>query len=196
MVVFSFVTNILILIKVWPNIKFNKIWLLILSSIVAAPLGTYVLMVINQGTLKIMVGIIIIIFALLLWKGYSLTVKNEKLAFIPVGFTSGLLNGSVSLMGPPVVLFLTNQGEDKATFRANLTAYAFVLNIVTIVSFFMGDLINDEVITYLLWFSPALFVGTFLGMKIAGSVEQQLFKKITLGLIIVSGISAIISSIT
>lgn len=194
MVAFGLFANILILVKVWPNVKINKIWLLIVSSVIAAPIGTYLLLIIEQSTLKIIVGFLIVLFALALWRGYSIKIKNEKLALIPVGFSSGLLNGSLSLMGPPVVLFLTNQGEDKTTFRANITAYALVLNFTTIISFFMGGLINKEVITYIFWFSPALILGTFLGIKIANKVEQILFKKITLGLIILSGLSAMFTA--
>jgi uncharacterized membrane protein YfcA len=194
MVVFGLCANILILVKVWSNVKFKKIWLLIVSSVIAVPLGTYLLLIIEQNTLKIITGFLIVLFALALWRSYSLQIKNERLALIPVGFSSGLLNGSISLSGPPVVLFLTNQGEEKTTFRENITAFALILNIITITTFFMGGLIIKEVITYILWFFPALFLGTFLGMKIANKVEQNLFKKITLGLIILSGLSAIFTS--
>jgi uncharacterized membrane protein YfcA len=194
MVVFGLSVNILILVKVWSNVKLKKIWLLIASSVIGVPLGTYLLLIIDQNILKIITGFFIVLFALVLWKGYSLKIKNEKLALIPVGFSSGLLNGSISLSGPPVVLFFTNQGEDKTSFRANLTAFALILNIITITTFFMGGLFNKEVMTYVLWFFPALFLGTFLGIKIASKVEQALFRKITLGLIILSGLSAIFTS--
>jgi uncharacterized membrane protein YfcA len=195
MVVFGLFANFLILVKMWSYVNFKKIWVLIVSSIIAAPIGTYVLLIIEQNILKLIVGFIIVLFALALWKGYSVKIKNEKLALIPVGFSSGLLNGSISLMGPPVVLFLTNQGEDKTTFRANITAYALILNLITITSFSMGGLIDKEVITYIISFSPALILGTFIGIKIGNNVKQALFKKFTLLLIIVSGLSAIFTAL-
>ncbi|MFC0472270.1 sulfite exporter TauE/SafE family protein [Halalkalibacter kiskunsagensis] len=195
MVVFGLCSNILILIKVWSHVKFKKTWLFIASSVIGVPLGTYILLIIDQNTLKIITGFLIVLFALALWRGYSLKIKNEKLALIPVGFSSGLLNGSISLSGPPVVLFLTNQGENKTAFRANLTSFSLILNIITIATFFVGGLINKEVMTYVFWFFPALFVGTFLGIKIASKVEQALFRKITLGLIIISGVSAVFTSL-
>lgn len=195
MVVFGLFANILILVKMWSYVNFKKIWVLIVSSIIAAPIGTYVLLIIEQNILKLIVGFFIVLFALALWKGYSVKIKKEKLALIPVGFSSGLLNGSLSLMGPPVVLFLTNQGEDKTTFRANITAYALILNLITITSFSLGGLIDKEVITYIISFSPALILGTFIGIKIGNNVKQALFKKFTLLLIIVSGLSAIFTAL-
>lgn len=195
MVIFSLITNVLILVKLWSYVRIKKIWLLIVASSVSAPFGTYLLLIIEERVLKITVGLLIILFALVLWKGYSFTIKREKLALIPVGFLGGLLNGSLSLSGPPVVLFLTNQKEDKTIFRANITTYALILNVMTIIFFIMGGLIIKQVFSYMFWYFPALIIATFIGVKIGNKVEQALFKKITLLLIIISGFSAIVSAI-
>jgi hypothetical protein len=195
MVFFSLFSNIIILVKMRSHVRYRKIWILIVYSVAAAPLGAYLLFLVEQNTLRIVVGCLIILFAVALWRGYNVKIKNEKLAFIPVGLASGLLNGSLSLMGPPVVLFLTNQGEDKRSFVANITAFAFVVNIVTIASYGVSGHVDKELLTYLLWLSPALVLGTLAGIQTGKFVKQEAFKKVTLLLIIVSGLSAVISAV-
>jgi hypothetical protein len=108
---------------------------------------------------------------------------------------SGLLNGSVSLSGPPVILFLTNQGTEKQVFRANLTSYFFILNIITIPTYIYGGLITSEVLKYTLILFPALILGVILGIKGAERVDENLFKKLTLVLVVIMGILSIISGI-
>lgn len=196
MVIYGLLVSFFIIYRIRSFVKIRKIWLLIIASIIGTPLGTYLLIIIEQGTLKMIIGIIIILFAILLLRGHAFKVKREKLALLPVGFSSGLLNGSISLLGPPVVLFLTNQGEDKQVFRANITFYGIILNFITVVSFYMNGLVTTEVIHYTLLFLPSLVIGSIVGIMIADKVNQSLFKKITLIIIILSGVSSIISVIS
>ncbi|UUZ91574.1 sulfite exporter TauE/SafE family protein [Paenibacillus sp. P25] len=194
-VLFSFFSNIMILLRVKPYIDLRKMKLLLFSSLIAAPLGTYLLMVVSSNVLKIIIGLIIIVFAFLLIKGYKFPIRNVSMGIIPVGFASGLLNGSISFSGPPVVLFLSNQGVEKNGFRANLTAYAFILNIVTIGSYLLGGLINKEVIHYTCWFIFAMILGVLLGDRVVNKINESQFRKITLLLIIFSGAWTVVSVI-
>ncbi|MDF2958874.1 MAG: hypothetical protein K0S39_609 [Paenibacillus sp.] len=194
-VLFSFFTNIVILLKSKAYVQFKRIWLLTVSSIFAAPLGTYILVAVRPDLIKIISGIVITGFAFILLKGYKFAVKNEKTALIPVGFTSGLLNGSISFSGPPVVLFLSNQGVDKNVFRANLTAYSSILNLVTLGFFFAGGLMNREVLVFSVWFVAAMLVGVLLGIKAVTVINDSLFRKLTLILIIIAGVWTLLSGL-
>lgn len=194
-VILSLCTNILILGNCFKFVNVKKIWLLILTSFIAAPLGTYSLMYINSNYLKLFTGWLIIIFSLILLSGKKFNIKNENIAFGPVGFISGFLNGSISMSGPPVALFLSNQNTDKNEFRANITFYALVLNIFTIITYFYNGLITRVVLWNATWFLPSMIIGVFIGIKTIKKLDERLFKKIALCLIVVSGIVIIITSL-
>jgi uncharacterized membrane protein YfcA len=115
LVIFSFVLNSIILVKLKDYINFKEIYILILSAVIATPIGANILINVNERILQLMVGIIVVFSAILFKTGFKIKLKNEKLAYFPVGFMSGILNGSVSLSGPPIILFLTNQGEYSPT---------------------------------------------------------------------------------
>jgi uncharacterized membrane protein YfcA len=127
--------------------------------------------------------------------GKSFPVKNERVAFIPVGLTSGLLNGSISMSGPPVALFLSNQGASKETFRANITVYGIILNVITVTAFFYRDLLTYDVMKYTVWFVPATFTGVIVGVKALKKLNDKLFRRIALWLIITSGVWTIVSAL-
>ncbi|MCL2833207.1 MAG: sulfite exporter TauE/SafE family protein [Treponema sp.] len=194
-VVLCFLTNILVLYNCIKEVKIKKIWLLIISSLLFAPLGVYSLQTINSEYLKIFCGIIIIIFSLFLILKKSFPIKMEKLGYVIAGSASGFLNGSLSLSGPPVVLFLSNQGINKEGFRANITFSALVLNLITIITYLINGLLTRAVFGKILYLIPAMVLGVFIGIKLCKKLDELLFKRITLVLLIISGTWTIASAI-
>lgn len=176
-------------------IDLRRIWFLIISGVAGIPLGTYLLATLDAGLLKILIGAVIVPFAIALFMGFQKAIKNEKLASIPVGFVSGLLQGSTSLSGPPIILFFVNQGMEKQNFRANLVTYFTVLNISAIVSFILGGIMTAEVFRYALWFSPAMIVGAATGIKLTHRVNDKLFRNIALLVVTIAGLLSIASGL-
>jgi uncharacterized protein len=99
------------------------------------------------------------------------------------------------MSGPPVALFLSNQNTDKDTFRANITFYAIILNIITLFTFFLNHLITREVATYGAYLIPSMLIGVFLGIFATRKLDDQVFKKIALSLIILSGIWTVFNAL-
>lgn len=192
-VILSLVTNIGIWYDTRKSIDLKKYWLLIIASLAAAPIGTQLILVLDPNMLKIIVGILITFFALTLLTGTNWKIKREKLSFMLVGFLCGILNGSISISGPPVALFLSNQEADKQRFKANLNMFALILNIVTILLFIQNGVINKEVMSYVSWMIPATVVGVVIGIVAVRKLNEKMFKKLTLYLITFSGIWTLLS---
>jgi uncharacterized protein len=195
LMIFSLILNSLVLYHIRAHVQLKKIIILVIFGILGTPFGVYLLKVLAEDTLKLVVGIIIVIVAGVNISGYHFTVKNEKISFIPIGLASGLLNGSVSLGGPPIVLFLNNQKVEKQAFRGNLTLYFWVINLFSIPAYFFSGLITQEVIRSAVYLFPGLILGTLIGIRIGNQVEEQLFKKISMSLIMGMGILSILSGI-
>ncbi|MCT4563629.1 MAG: sulfite exporter TauE/SafE family protein [Maledivibacter sp.] len=196
LIIYSLIMNSIILYQIRQDVKLKRIALLVISAVIATPIGANLLMNLNEGVLKIIVGVIVTISALFLHFGYKAKINNEKLAHLSVGFISGMLNGSVSISGPPVILFLTNQDAPKQVFRATLTAYFWILNIMTVIIFIYKGLITVEVLRYTGYLLPALIIGVLIGVKVGNKVKEESFKKLTTVLIILMGILSIVSGIS
>ena len=194
-VIYSFLTNIVIVYKSRCYIDFKKIIPLITFGILATPIGTLMLIYVKARTLKIAVGLIITITAFAMLKNFKIKIKNEKLSYGIVGLFSGLLNGSTGLSGPPVVLFLTNQHIDKDIFRANLTFYGIATNIFAIMIFIMEGIINIPVLHFTIFYFPALLIGVFLGIRLSAKINEIIFRKLTIYLIALLGLYTVISTI-
>jgi uncharacterized protein len=185
-------TSIPLLIHARHEMQPLHIWPLMLGAIVGAPFGSYLLVVLDADALRLLIGIVAFGFALLLLAGFTHPVRRERLAFLPVGFVSGLLNGSSSLAGPPVILFFTNQRVPPLVFRANILALFFATNIATIFAFIVGGLFTRDAGLLALAFAAPLVIGTTLGARYARSVNVRLFRGVALSVVMGSGIIAII----
>lgn len=193
-VLLSLGTNFIVIAKCYRFVDVKTIWILIVSSLLAAPLGTSMLLLIDSNRLKLLAGLVIAGFSLLLIFGKSFAVKSQRLALIPVGLLSGFLNGSISLSGPPVALFLSSQNAEKNRFRANITLYAIVLNLATLASFGVNGLLTAPVIAYCAWLLPTMLIGVVAGISTVGRIGQDSFKRLVLFLILFSGLWTLLSA--
>lgn len=189
----SALINMFILFKVREWVDLKRIVPLMIAGVAATPIGTYLLIILDVNLLKILIGTVIALSAVALLRGFRMEIKNERLAFGPVGFISGILNGTTQMSGPPVILFFTNQGVQKEVFRANLVAYFMVLNVATVPSAVLGGLITGSVINYALLFLPAMILGAIVGMILAHKVEEELFRKLALNIVTVAGLFSIVT---
>ena len=194
-VIHGLVINLIILFEArkWVNLK--RIWPLMIAGAAGIPIGTYLLVALDATILKIFIGSVIIPFAIASLAGFKKAIRSEKLAFAPVGITSGLLASSTSLSGPPVILFFVNQGIEKQNFRANLVAYFMVLSLVATLAFVIGGVITTAVINYALWFLPSTILGAMIGIKLAPKVSEKLFRNFALIIVIIAGLLSVLSGI-
>ena len=189
----SMLLTFYLLIETRRWLELKRILVLMAAGVAGLPFGIIILKQLDAGILRVFIGVIIVLFGLAFLSGYRREIRNEKLASVLIGFVSGLLSGSTSLSGPPVILFFTNQGLKKQTFRANIVAYFTVLSLVTLPAFIFSGLITPEVLKFTLWFLPAMILGALLGVRLAPRVKEVLFRRIALIIVVIAGFISILS---
>ena len=81
------------------------------------------------------------------------------------------------------------------TFRANLIAYFTVLDLTTTLVFLFRGITNLTVINYAIIFIPAMIFGAITGVILKNKVNEKLFRKITLIIVIFAGLLSIFSGL-
>lgn len=195
LICYGLLTSLFIILKSHRHIKLKEIWVMILFGIIGIPIGYFILEAVDPDLLKLIAGFIIIIAAIVLMKGYVIKLKSYSLTSMIAGFLSGLLNGSLSMSGPPIVLFLSNQNVEKEYFRANITVYGIITNIIAIAIFAFNRKMNLHVLAYAGILTPALIIGVLSGIIISVKVNEKLFKKLTLLLLIATGVMSVVFTI-
>ena len=187
--------TLLLLPDVWRWIDVKMVIPLAVSGLIGIPIGVYLLRIVEGDTLRIAVGILVILFSLLLLSGVEGLGGSRGWMTIPVGFLSGLLGGSTTMSGPPVILFLANRGVEKRVFRASLIAYFTILGIVAIPTYILNGLITLQTARWITLLTPSMAVGAIVGARLSRRVEEKAFKTLTLLLVMASGLLSIITGL-
>jgi uncharacterized membrane protein YfcA len=193
-IVLNALTNIGLYLSVRESADLRRIRPLIIAGIVSVPPGMALLLVLNASVLKAIIGCAICAFALAFLLGFKRRVRNEKRGLVVAGLVSGTLNGAISTGGPPVILFLSNQGDAKHPFRANLIAYFLFLSLASVPIFIAGGLVTFRVTRYALIFFPGLILGALAGNWILHRVPEKTFRMIALLVVLAAGVIAVLSS--
>lgn len=168
---------------------------LFIASLFGIPIGYLILKIAPINTIKIVAGSLSIFFMLIL---FTKKIKFSKIKLITptAGFISGLLQTSIGISGPPVVILLSGLNQEKNIFRKTLAAFFFYMNIVSIVLFLITGSLTFAVFKYNIWALPFVFLGAYLGDKIAQKIPQRIFNLLVIITIIITGLTAILSGLS
>jgi uncharacterized protein len=195
LVIFSFLLNLILYRNLKGRYNKKRIIVLAFSGLASTIFGISMLKYVDNNILKLVVGIVILISSILMLFGIRITIKVKVLGDILAGVFSGLLNGSVSLSGPPVIILLSNEDTEKEVFRKTLTTYFLLLNFISLPMFFFNGLLTRGIALKAIINLPALGLGMFLGFFIGNRISERYFKKLTLGMIFILGIVSVLSAV-
>jgi uncharacterized protein len=189
--------NIIVLFDVKKEIEFKSawIWILIIASFFGIPIGIEILQVTNPNILKIVLGSMVALTAVAMIFGSKIHIKPNYLIYALIGFASGLMNGCITFSGPPIIIFLSNQGYKKNAFRANLTFFFFISNIFTVSVLVYKQLLSAESIGKIALFTIPIAFGVVCGIFVSKKINEELFKKIILHFLLITGIWTVLSSL-
>jgi uncharacterized membrane protein YfcA len=113
-----------------------------------------------------------------------------------VGLTSGALTTSISVSGPPIVLWLESQGLGPAELRATLAAAFLVLNAVGAGALLAAGGVGQAVpLDVLLPLLALIVVGHLVGARAFRRLDQRRFYLAVLALVAISGAASLVAGL-
>ncbi|MBU8892101.1 MAG: sulfite exporter TauE/SafE family protein [Bacteroidales bacterium] len=183
-----------ILIKNWKKVEFKSAWRLIVASLIGIPIGLWYLEDVNENIIKLILGIIILIFAIYnLVKPKLIQLKTEKFAWL-FGFFAGILGGAYNTNGPPIVIYSSLKKWNPQNFRATLQGYFFTTGILLIISHGIAGNFTSEVLTYFAYCLPIVLIAVIIGARLNKKIPVQRFHKYIYLILIALGILLIFNS--
>ena len=150
----------------------------------------------KNETLTLLLGIALLLLSVyFFFFSGKIKIRPTWYAGLIAGLLSGVLGGLFSIGGPPVVIYYLQSEEDTNHYMATLSSY-FVLSGVTSIS--MKAASGFVTPTVLIGFAIGLFgmlAGSFLGKRIRNGVNPKALRKAVYGVMAVSGLINIFSSL-
>lgn len=162
------------------------LWILILAS-------AQLIFVLPQAALFLILGVPVTVFAAVQLAGWRMRFPpsaHRKVELIVATF-SGFIGGLSGVWGPPTVLYLTALDTPKAEqMRAQGIIYGSGA-VMLLLSHLQSGLFNANTAQFsALLLAPAL-LGMGLGFRVQDRIDQEMFRKITLIVLVVAGLNLI-----
>lgn len=193
--ILEIIASLQLLPSVWKSIKWKLLAALFVGTAVGTPLGVSILAWLEPETSRLIISCMVLIFAILIWKGYSYSGPRNIMVDSMVGFISGICNGAAALGGLPVVTFLLSTDAGVAAIRATLIAMFFCTDVYAVLFAGGHGLVTSTTFTHVLASIPLLVIGLWTGKKLFSVASPEMFKKVALTLLIALSIIGLSKSL-
>jgi len=172
------VINILLFLKFKNYIVFKEIWPLIAGALVGIPAGAVFLREAAPGVVKIVLAVIVLLFALFLLSGKLKTRGiNANWGYF-YGITAGILGGAFNTNGPPVLIYSYLEGWEKKKMKASLVGFFTFTSVVIVLSHAIAGLVTEGILVHFLYLLPVIVVGIILGNYLFSRISAKIYNKV------------------
>lgn len=163
------------------------------AAAVGMPLGLYLLVVIAERPLRLLLAVVVAGFAGLLASGWRVRSTNRGVELL-AGFTSGVLNTSLSTNGPPLVVVLQARDLEPEEFRGTISALFFASGLVANVLLAGAGRYHEATLIQAAIGLPALLVGSTIGGRVARMLPAAAFRRVVLSLLVVTALASALAA--
>jgi uncharacterized membrane protein YfcA len=177
---FGITIRIILLIQLWKQLLWKKIYLLLIGALPGIPLGVFLLKILDKVYIQWILGIILICYSV-----YSLfiQVSNKDMkggwAYI-FGFFAGCTGGAISASGVPVIIYTTLQNWTKDEIKATLQGFFFASGVIIVLFQVIYGITNLTVLRYFLISLTFLVLGTYVGTFLYRKISSEDYKRVIL----------------
>jgi uncharacterized protein len=188
----------------WTNFRYYwKKWdttnlkMMLPGALIGVALGTLTFGMLDERTLRFVVGLIAILFTLNYWFGVAAkqppsgpSLAKGTLWSVASGFTSFIAHAG----GPPLMMYLLPQRLDKVMYVGTISLFFTVINLVKVVPYaWLGQFSAENLIASAV-LAPLVPFGVWLGVYLQGRLNQTWFYRVAQTGLFLTGLQLIYQS--
>lgn len=159
----------------WPTLRRP-----LTAAIPAIVVGATLLARVDEQLLRKGLGIVIIFFGArlllpLVRRMSARTRWSPRIGYVAGGI-SGLIGGAFGTGGPPIVVYLENQIDERARLRASVLAILLIFDFTRIGSYTYTGILNRDALIASLAMLPAALIGAQVGARMHVRVSERVFR--------------------
>jgi uncharacterized membrane protein YfcA len=179
-------------------LTWHRAWPFLAGGIIGVPVGVASLRLIDPQTLKVFLGVLLIGYTgvMLGFRRFSTISWGGRVADGVVGFGGGALGGLAGLSGVLPTIWCGLRGWNADDQRAVYQPFNLTILAIVLCTYIAQGTMTEQVWELVLVCIPATILGTYLGIRMYGRVNDQQFRAMVLWLLLVSGIVLTVSNLT
>jgi uncharacterized membrane protein YfcA len=184
-------------IVVWKlrrALNWSRLMPFLIGGALGVPLGGALLLWASPTALRMGVGMLLVLFSIYSLVRPKLVAAHSAGAAADgaVGILNGAIGGATGLAGIAAVVWCSLRGWTPAEQRAVFQPAGVAVFIMTGLWLGGTGMIGGDTLRLFLIGLPALGVGTWLGLKLFGKLDETAFRRIVLALLLASGVGLVV----
>lgn len=183
--------------RLWRHIEWPRMRLFVGTSVLGLPAG---LLVLAKGPAPAIVGgvgVLLVVYASYMLARIALRmappeIRGSRAADASVGLASGVLGGIGGFVGALPAMWADIQGWPKDQARAFMQPFIVFMQAITALGLAFTGFFTPRALLLTALATPALVLGTWLGLRAYVRLPAQAFRVMLLLLLLVSGISLLL----
>ena len=176
----------------WKRWDWRLIVLMMPGAVVGVTIGTYFITNAPTESLKIALGIIVLIFAIYkilepwLFRSFNYEARDWHGVF--AGTVAGFSSALAHTGGPPVNIYLLMRRTSTQVFNATSALFFAILNWVKVPYYLYAHLFDFQRLQSMIWIVPLLPLGVWAGKWAADKISQKIFDRVVIVLLFVTAL--------
>jgi uncharacterized membrane protein YfcA len=187
---FGLLSNMGVGIRHRDEIEVSLVRRIVAGALVGMPLGLVVMVVVPPEPLKVAISLVVLGSVALFARGWVIHDPPHRVDVL-TGVFSGILNTSVGISGPPVVMNLQGRRLAKGPFRASAASVFALSGVVALVLFAVAGQIHPDTLVAAAVALPAWPLGWFVGDQLHHRFDEDRFRSLVLVLLVVTALIAL-----
>ena len=195
--ILSLTSSTVVMLKYLKYVSWKRILPILAAFLVMSALAVFMLERIEGRTMRIILGLILILLSLYFCffkERLQKVIKPTSGWQIGSGVISGVMGGLFGMQGPPVVLYLVNSEPDKNHYMGMIQTYAVLTNVIMLATRACNGYLTTAVGTAYLYSITGLAVGVVAGNWAFKRLPDKLFAYIVYAYIGISGLVIFLTS--
>lgn len=174
------------------HVEWRAVRRLLIGGLPGVPIGAYALKHLPVHVIGAAISIITLVFGILFLARVRVRFPVHPATEPTVGLLSGILGGSISESGPPVVVYALSREWAKDVFRSSLLAYFLCLAVTAAASYTALGMVNSRLLLLsAAGLLPALATA-HLGLWLKERTNERNFRLAVLVTVIAVGITGLV----
>jgi uncharacterized protein len=182
------------LFKLRKELDFSRLMPFILCGIFGVPLGTWALGYMQPDIFRTVIGAFLAVYGI--WMLIRPHTSVGEVGGRPldglVGLSGGFLGGFAGLSGLLPTLWVGIRGWPRNRQRGTYQPFVLIMHGLGVITFVASGMVTEQTVADFIWCLPAVIGGSWLGVKVYPYLNDALFKRIILGLILLSGVTLLL----
>ena len=174
--------------KLREALDWGRLW----GAAVGVPAGVTLLIWSDPRSVRLAVGIILIVYSLYaFFRPAPKFSGGGRASDAAVGFLNGAVGGLTGLAGILVTIWCNLRGWPKDVQRTVFQPVAVATFLMSALWLGAGGTVTAETAKFFVMGLPCLLAGTWLGLKLFGRIDEATLRKIVQALLLVPGVTLV-----